>query len=96
MQVRIKNEITWLFLNEFPEILTEFCPLLCLLQKWRHIVFAIGVRSLSVKKPCPLRNLNTIWDILMKLHTNVKEDKTMCRAQKNGNPGLHIFRIIAL
>ena len=35
-----------------------------------------------VRKHCPLHNLNTIWNILMILHSYVEQVITMCRVPK--------------
>ena len=43
----------------------------------RHIGFPlVSVRSLSITKSCPLYNLLTVKDILMKLHIFVKHIET--------------------
>ena len=34
------------------------------------------------KQQFPLCNLNTVYDILMKLHTNVKHHEAICRVQE--------------
>ena len=34
-------------------------------------------------KSCPLCNSKTVWDIFMKLYTNVKQHETTCRAQES-------------
>ena len=51
----------------------------------RHLVFALVLCPsvcLSVTKSCLLCNSKTIWDILTKLHTNVKQHDMTCRAQE--------------
>ena len=39
--------------------------------------------AISTTYLCPLCNIKTIWDIFMKLHTNVKHHETKCKTQES-------------
>ena len=43
---------------------------------------AMSLTSVRPSVSCPLYNLNTVWNILMILHSYVEQVMTMCRVQK--------------
>ena len=44
---------------------------------------------------CPFFNLNTLWYIIMTLHSYVEQVMTMRRIYSNANSCLHIFWVIS-
>ena len=60
-----------------PQPLPHSTPSICF-----YTCLAILLGTLSVRKLCPLCNLQTIQGIFPKLHIDVNQHKTTCRAQE--------------
>ena len=63
----------------------EEVMIMCRIQEWQlllHTVLSYFPLIISDAISCPLYNLNTLWNIVMILHSYAEQVMTMCRIQE--------------